>query len=397
MLPKLASRMLTEIDPRLLGRFAWLAALKGAPGMLRFRLRRARGRIFPAVVFVSVTDRCNLRCQGCWVGPSGGDAMPPARLDGIIAASKRRGSWFFGILGGEPLMYEPLWDVLGRHRDCYFQVFTNGTMLDAPAARAMRRLGNVTPLISIEGLEATGDERRGGSGVFTQAMTAIDRCRDAGLMIGVATSVCRSNIDELVSYEFVDTLIARGVHYLWYYIYRPVGPRPTPQLALDRDEIMRLRRFMVAARCIRPLLIVDAYWDDAGRAVCPAAAGVSYHVNPRGDVEPCPPIQFAADRINGDGAAIADVIEGSSFLRGFSTLAGATTPGCVLMEDPGALRRFVTDCGARDSSGRGTALDELAASSAHPSQDSGGEEIPEAHWFYRFAKRCWFLGTGAYG
>jgi len=396
MLLKLASRMLTEISPPLLGRFAWNFALRGLPGAARFRRRHSKGGIFPAVVFISVTDKCNLKCQGCWVG-SNGDSMPASELDRIITESKIQGCWFFGILGGEPLMYSPLWDVLARHKDCFFQVFTNGTLLDRSSAQVMRQLGNVTPLISIEGLAETSDTRRGGTGVYSSAMAGIDHCTGAGLMTGVATSVCKSNIDELADYEFVDSLMARGVHYLWYYIYRPVGPRPTPELALSADEVLRLRRFMVEARRTSPLLIVDAYWDHNGRAVCPAASGVSYHINPRGDVEPCPPIQFSADHLNGDGRCLAEVIEGSQFLRGFSTMVEAVTPGCVLMEDPHALCRFVTDSAARDSSGRGTAMAELEATSPNPSQGCGGEEIPESHWFYRLAKKCWFFGMGAYG
>jgi len=408
MLPKLAWRLVTETYPPALARFAWSFGLKGLVGMARFKRRARRGDNFPAVLFISVTNKCNLSCQGCWVADSGpGRAMPAGQLDGIISAAKKRGSWFFGILGGEPLMYGPLWDVLRRHRDCYFQVFTNGTLLTGSIAREMRRLGNVTPLVSIEGLAETSDVRRGGRDVYARSLAAVDHCRRNGLLTGVATSVCRSNFHELVTDEFVDTLISRGVHYLWYYIYRPVGPKPTPALALSREEIIQLRRFMVDARCRKPLLIVDAYWDHAGRALCPAAAGISYHVNPFGDVEPCPPIQFAADSLAAGsrdtsgrdvaGRDVCEVINRSSFLRSFSEMAPAATRGCVLMERPDLLRQFVIDSGARDSSGRGTALAELAASQARASHDMPGCEIPERHWLYKFVKKNWFFGLGTYG
>ncbi|GAF98243.1 unnamed protein product, partial [marine sediment metagenome] len=136
------------------------------------------------------------------------------------------------------LLYEGLWDVLGRHGDCYFQVFTNGTLLTDDTARRMRALGNVTPLVSIEGLARTSDERRGGTNVYARALEALARCRENRLLTGVATSICRSNIDELVTRRFVEGLIDRGVHYLWYYVYRPVGPDPTPTLALSREQLV---------------------------------------------------------------------------------------------------------------------------------------------------------------
>ena len=52
---------------------------------------------------------------------------------------------------------------------------------------------------------------------------------------------------------------------------------------------------------------------------------------------------------------------------------------------------------ARDSSGRGTAHAELAAMQVRPSHHLPGQEIPESSWAYRFAKKNYFFGFGAYG
>jgi len=398
MLYQLAKRIVADTGPASACRLGWTVGLKGLVGLIRHRVRARRGEHFPPVLFISVTNNCNLSCQGCWVSSDNGvQSMPAGELDRIIRQAKRRGNSFFGILGGEPLMYSPLWDVLTGHRDCYFQVFTNGTLVTPHVARRMRELGNVTPLVSIEGLARTSDVRRGGEGVYSRSLDALEHCRRNRLLTGVATSICRSNFDELVTAEFVKDMIDRGVHYLWYYIYRPVGPRPTPELALSEDQIFSLRRFLVEARSWAPILIIDAYWDHEGRALCPAASCASYHVSPWGDVEPCPPIQLAADKLNGDGRDIYDVITRSQFLSEFRTLANRTTRGCILMERPDLLGKLAADSGARDSSGRGTAMEELASARPRPSHRLDGREIPEKHWFYRLAKRCWFFGLGAYG
>ncbi len=39
---------------------------------------------------------------------------------------------------------------------------------------------------------------------------------------------------------------------------------------------------------------------------------------------------------------------------------------------------------------------ELEALSSLNSQHNPGNEIPEKHWLYRFAKKHWFFGFGAY-
>ena len=152
---------------------------------------------------------------------------------------------------------------------------------------------------------------------------------------------------------------------------------------------------MVEARTWAPLLIIDAYWDARGRALCPAAQGVSFHVSPRGDLEPCPPIQLSAEVVN-DGRPVFDTVNGSAFLRAFRRVAGEATPGCILMERPELLGKLAAECGAWDSSGRGTVLAELAAMPRCSSQHMPGREVPERHWFYRLLKKGWFGGLGSY-
>ncbi|MFW5750491.1 MAG: radical SAM/SPASM domain-containing protein [Planctomycetota bacterium] len=397
MLVEMAWRMWRSHDARLLWRMGVNMGLGSVLAIERFKRRRKRGEHFPPFVFLSVTNACNLNCQGCWVHKSSPPvAIPPTTLHRVIAESKRMGCRFFGILGGEPLLYPRLHAVLAAHRDCYFQVFTNGMLLDDDTASAFRRLGNVTPLISIEGLEQVSDERRGGSDVFRRTIDGLETARRHRLVTGVATSVCASNIDELATESFVRAVMARGVAYLWYYIYRPVGSDPHPELCLDVEQVRRLRRFIVEMRTRVPMMIVDAYWDDRGRGLCPAAVGISHHISPAGDVEPCPPLQFAADTI-GDGRDFVAVLERSDFLERFRQSVSQRTRGCIILEDPDHLRRLVEDSGARDTSGRGVGTNELAAMCCRQSHDMPGAEIPERSWFYRLAKRNWFFGFGAYG
>ncbi len=397
MILQLARRMLTEPDPRLIRRFAVNAGWKGMRALRRLRRTPPGAGLVPPFLFISLTNDCNLSCQGCWVTPSKPPtAIPPETLDRLITQWQHRGSSFFGLLGGEPLLHPGLFDVIARHPEAYFQLFTNGTLLTDAVAARLRELGNVTPLISIEGRDAAGDERRGGRGVFGRAMEALDHCRRHRLITGVATSVCRTNIDDLACEEFLRELIGHGVHYAWYYIYRPVGPRPTPEIALDADGVLRLRRFLVDVRARVPIMVVDAYWDADGRGMCPAAAGLSHHIGPAGDIEPCPVIQFAAETI-GDGSQAAETIAGSTFLAGAREALASADGGCILMRRPDRLLDYVRSTGARDTSGRGTAIAELEAMRARPDHEMGAQAIPERHWLYRAAKRNVFFGLGAYG
>jgi hypothetical protein len=74
-----------------------------------------------------------------------------------------------------------------------------------------------------------------------------------------------------------------------------------------------------------------------------------------------------------------------------------TTQGCIIMEHPDLLAGFIKEEAAVDSSGRGTLLAELDQMCACGSHHQPGKEIPERSWAYRFAKKHWFFGFGAYG
>jgi hypothetical protein len=125
------------------------------------------------------------------------------------------------------------------------------------------------------------------------------------------------------------------------------------------------------------------------------ATGVSHHVSPRGDIEPCPIIQFATENIR-DGESIFQLMRDSSFLQDFRQLSARATRGCVVLERPDLVRELAIKHGARDTTLRGRAMAELESMTPRQSQYLAGHEIPEQQWLYRLAKKYWFNDFGAY-
>jgi MoaA/NifB/PqqE/SkfB family radical SAM enzyme len=400
MLWKMAKRLLLETDKRLLWKLAWNMGVGGVLSVERHKWRLRRGAFFPPFLYVSVINSCNLRCQGCWVDVAARqETITPGAFRKLVREARGMGNAFFGIVGGEPFMHPHLLDMLALHPGCYFQVFTNGQLITDGHARRMCRLGNVTPLISVEGTEAVSDVRRGRRGVLGKTLQGLRRCLAHRVFTGVCTSLCQSNIDDLLTEQWIDRLIDMGVMYTWFHVYRPVGPDGNPQLCLTPEQQRRARRFVVEMRAKKPILIIDAYYDGEGRALCPAANGLSHHINPWGDIEPCPIVQFTRESIHAtpaDPRPLRDKFLHSDFLRDFRALAQETTRGCIVLERPDLLAELVERHGARDSTARGTALAELAAMRGRPSQFDPGQEVPEKSWLYRLAKRLWFNDFGVY-
>src|SRR5437899_3476282 len=171
MFPQLATRILRTTDMRSLWKLAWNFGLKGMLSVERFKRRIKHGEYFPPFLYISIINSCNLRCQGCWVDVEAPREMIDVEtLNRTITDAKRHGNTFFGILGGEPFMHPQLLDVLAAHPDCYFQIFTNGQFITDEVAAQLRRVGNATPLISLEGREIVSDERRGRKDVLNKSL-----------------------------------------------------------------------------------------------------------------------------------------------------------------------------------------------------------------------------------
>ncbi|MEZ6104594.1 MAG: radical SAM/SPASM domain-containing protein [Pirellulaceae bacterium] len=294
---RLAKRMLFETDKRLVWKLAWNMGVKGMRAIHRHKRRLKRGEFFPPYLYISIINSCNLRCQGCWVDVAHKQKkIELDALDRMIREAKAMGNSFFGLLGGEPFMHKELLELLGRHPDAYFQVFTNGHFITPEVAQKLRRLGNVTPLVSVEGTNLVSDERRGRAGVLDQTLAGLQNCLDAKVLTGVCTSLCQSNYSDLLREEWIDRLIDMGVMYTWYHIYRPVGPLPNADLALTLDqqrEGATIRGRYAGQEADHHRCLLRRGWHQ----LCPAATGFTHHINPW-ETSTCPIIQFAKESIH---------------------------------------------------------------------------------------------------
>ena len=129
----------------------------------------------PLVLLISPTMRCNLACEGCYAAEYSSDVdMSPELLQSIIDQANEIGIYIFTILGGEPFLRQDLLDVGAANPDSFFQVFTNGTLLGDASIARLTEIGNVAPVLSIEGDREATDDRRG-EGVYDLTMETMDR------------------------------------------------------------------------------------------------------------------------------------------------------------------------------------------------------------------------------
>ena len=88
IVPKLLWRFVTQVNCRVLWRAAIRCGLGNLLALHRFQRRLKKGVVFPPFLFISMTNRCNLRCTGCWVSTE----APPADLAAQKGGKFRRKS-----------------------------------------------------------------------------------------------------------------------------------------------------------------------------------------------------------------------------------------------------------------------------------------------------------------
>jgi MoaA/NifB/PqqE/SkfB family radical SAM enzyme len=116
----------------------------------------------PFLVLISPTYECNLECKGCYSALYGNRFhYTEEEIFDLIQQFYDLGVRFFTFTGGEPFVYQPLMKIFSHFDDCYFMVFTNGTMLTESRVKKLAELGNVAVTISVEGFKDMTDWRRG--------------------------------------------------------------------------------------------------------------------------------------------------------------------------------------------------------------------------------------------
>jgi MoaA/NifB/PqqE/SkfB family radical SAM enzyme len=300
----------------------------------------------PSVMMISPTMRCNYSCRGCYAANyTRDDDLPPELFDRVLNEAKELTTKFCVVLGGEPFIYKPLLDIFERHRDVPFQVYTNGSLIDEKMANRLAKLGNVAPQISIEGFREQTDARRG-RGAFDRAMKAMDNLRQAGCIFAFSAMVNRDNVDVLTSDEFIDLMIEKGCLYGWYFLYMPIGDKADLAAMPTPEQRNQLRVAGKHFRETRPILIAD-FWNDAPLTAGCISGGRSYfHINHKGDVEPCIFVHFATDNIK--DVPLVNALNSPFFkaLRRMQPFCYNTLRPCPIIDHPKLIRMAIQRYGA---------------------------------------------------
>lgn len=301
----------------------------------------------PFIMILSPTLHCNLRCKGCYTL---GYGMKPELsfevADKLLAECDELGIHFITILGGEPLVYPHLFALLQKYPHIFFQVYTNGTLMTRETARRIAELGNTIVVVSIEGDEQETDNWRG-KGVYRKIMQAFEHLNEARVLYGTSATVTRQNAGVVSSFDFIDKMIALGSIAQMYFLYIPVNGQADFNLMVTPEQRDLLRRQVLAVRDSRPIFVLD-FWNDGPYVDgCIAGARRYFHVNAKGDVEPCVYTHIAIDNIK--EKTLKEALNSRLFrhVRNCQPHNPNHLRPCMIIDNPHVMREIIEKTGAR--------------------------------------------------
>ena len=268
---------------------------RGNPEQRR-QFQEAFGKVSPSFLLIAPGKACNLRCPGCYSDSDDKrNHLEWSLVDRIVTEAKALwGERFFVISGGEPFAYRSegrgLVDLFEKHDDCFFMVYTNGTLIDDEASKRMTEIGNALMCVSIEGFRELTDARRG-EGVFDRILETMDRLNRYRVPFGVSLTATCHNVEEILSEEFIEFIMEKGAQLAFIFHYMPIGrsfsldlmPTPEQRAWMWRRswEIVREKQFFM-----------PDFWNH-GTCVdgCIAAGGHGqggyFYIDWNGAVTPC--------------------------------------------------------------------------------------------------------------
>ncbi|MFP4057851.1 MAG: radical SAM/SPASM domain-containing protein [Candidatus Brocadiia bacterium] len=332
--------------------YVWAADMKRRATMAP----RAAG-VSPCTVVIEPTARCNLNCPGCYAKSTRrGEDMSYDMLRATVAEVQAMGVTLVTLSGGEPFMREREERAISRlaHEfpDLGFLVYTNGLLIDEPAADRLGETGNVFPAISIEGGEMESDTRRGRN-YYSRTHQVRRLLAERDVMFGFSATVTRQNAALVASEDFIDRRVEEGDFFGWYFILQPIGREPDPHLMVTADQRRWLREQLYRFRAEEKPIFIGDFWND-GQLVegCIAGGRYYFHIYADGEISPCvfSPVSCGNihDIVNGESEydSLGDFVVGHPFFRGFrqkqKQVPDWRAP-CLLIDNPQLFRELCQD------------------------------------------------------
>jgi len=173
-------------------------------------------------VVMEITKRCNQQCPHCYSQAQRNKSMSAKTIQQIIKLVRHNYKHIF-ITGGEPTLDKRVLAIAKANPDIIFFMFTNGGPINQVYAKKLSAVGNLVPVLSIDGSSQKQHDYFKGQGSYRQVKQAIKILNAARIPWGYLSMVTNINARVVLSKKFVSTMKRKGAILGRYLEYIPVG------------------------------------------------------------------------------------------------------------------------------------------------------------------------------
>jgi MoaA/NifB/PqqE/SkfB family radical SAM enzyme len=313
------------------------------------KIAEKTGKPRPTWIAVSPLMGCNKSCIGCYANGYEDDReLTSEEFARVLKEAENLGIHIVCLTGGEPLMRKDFFLQLERRRHQLFLVFTNGELINDHAADQLAKLGNVVPMLSLEG-PADYTDRRRGPGTFEKVTSTMTRLRKRGVFFGVSITIAKENAEAASSLNFIRDIVQRGALIGWYTLYLPLGAHPDVTQMAAPGQRLQLRENLKIARRNLPFFTVDMFNDGHFVNGCTGAGRQYFHINNRGYVEPCNFVHFSGANIR--DMSLKEAIDQPFFqeFRRHQPFGDNLLLACPILDYPEKLRELLSKSDVKPS------------------------------------------------
>ena len=278
----------------------------------------------PICLTWELTYACNLSCVHCL---SSSGRRDPRELSteecfAVIDELERLKVFYVNVGGGEPMLRHDFFEILeyAAAHNVGVKFSTNGTFIDADAARRLAAMDYLDIQISIDGSNADVNDAVRGTGSFAAARQAMDNLRDAGFgSFKISLVATRHNVDQLDGFKAIADEYGAQLRVTrlrpsgrgadsWHELHpTQAQQRQLYHWLLGRQDVLTGDSFFHLSALGDPLPGLNLC--GAGRVVC--------LIDPVGDVYACPFVihdEFLAGNLRDEGG-FTGVWRGSELFR----------------------------------------------------------------------------------
>ena len=196
--------------------------ISGTQAAARRREAEKAGIHVPVFLQADISARCNLSCPGCENGcvrtKHQEELLELEQWDGLFREAEQLGVRVIFLTGGEPLMEREILERASRYQNCWFLVFTKGTLLNSKYNQFFSDHPNLVPMLCLDACSNINLVKGGKSSyLYENLMYAMDALSRRDIVYGTSVTLTSENRHRVLTRGFLDGLNRRkcnGVLYL---------------------------------------------------------------------------------------------------------------------------------------------------------------------------------------